>query len=66
MPLNKSEIFKLIWHNVFQLRNLTWLLESSLNHWTVTSEDARIKDEVLKDWEKVNRISSSAKQGKQN
>lgn len=66
MPLNKSEVFKSIGHNVFQLRNLTWPLESPLNHWTVTSENARIENEVLKDWEKVNRISSSAKQRKQN
>lgn len=66
MPLNKSKAFKLIGHNAFQLGNLTWPVESSLNHWTVTSENARIEDEVLKGWEKVNRISSSAKQGKQN
>lgn len=66
MSLNKSEIFKTIGHNVFQHRNFTWPLESSLNHWAVTSGNARIEEEVLKDWEKVNRISSSAKQGKQN
>lgn len=40
--------------------------KSTLNHWTVSSGNARIEDEVVKDKEKVNRISSSAKHGKQN
>lgn len=43
MPLNKSEVFKLIWHNEFKLTTLKKPLTQSLNYWTVTSHNSRIQ-----------------------